>query len=462
MNITNAAKNRIWYRGDSQELSDLYGQLDVSPTMFWRAISTRGMEIRKVHTGLPKLIVSTLKNIIINDYNGVEFADPDVKQEIWEDISRENKFDKLLGKCINDILIVGDGAFKIKFDEEIDSIYPIIEFYSGENVEYIRKGDRITEVVFINEYVENDRIYTLKEHYGYGYITYHLYKENGEEIAVNSISQTKWIDGKGVAFDTSVILAVPVIYGNNERYIGRGSNIFDNKIDNFDALDEVWSQWLDALRAGRSKTYIPECLIPRDIETGVILRPNAFDNRYIKTDNSMAEGAANKIDLEQPAIPHDSYLSTYITALDLCLQGIISPSTLGIDVKKLDNAEAQREKEKTTLYTRGNLIQLIQEVVPELVVSAVCGYQMGQGIPIDKPKVTVNFGEYANPSFEAVVETVVKAKQGGIMSLESCVEELYGDSKDEEWKTKEVIRLKAEQGIAEINEMSLGVGEYNG
>ena len=52
----------------------------------------------------------------------------------------------------------------------------------------------------------------------------------------------------------------------------------------------------------------------------------------------MGENAKNQIDTEQPAIPHDSYLASYCTALDLCLQGIISPSTLGIDVKKLDNA----------------------------------------------------------------------------------------------------------------------------
>ena len=60
----------------------------------------------------------------------------------------------------------------------------------------------------------------------------------------------------------------------------------------------------------------------------------------------MTEGAVAKIDLVQPTIPTESYLSTYTTALDLCLQGVISPSTLGIDVKKLDNAEAQERRKK--------------------------------------------------------------------------------------------------------------------
>ncbi len=83
-----------------------------------------------------------------------------------------------------------------------------------------------------------------------------------------------------------------------------------------------------------------------------MLKPNAFDNAYIQTDGSMAEGTVNKIELVQGNIPHESYLATYITALDLCLQGIMSPSTLGIDVKKLDNAEAQREKESNALQQK--------------------------------------------------------------------------------------------------------------
>lgn len=319
---------------------------------------------------------------------------------------------------------------------------------------YVQSGNIIQSAIKAG-YIDNKEKYTLREHYGYGYIKYRLYRENGDEIPPNSIEQTKWIDGKGVAFDESIMLAVPCIFGDSEQYKGRGSNIFDGKTDDFDALDEAWSQWMDALRASRSKSYIPECLLPRNPDTGMIIKPNAFDNRYISTNNDMSETGCNKITLDQPNIPHESYLQTYITALDLCLQGIISPSTLGIDVKKMDNAEAQREKEKTTLYTRGNLVQLVEEFMPELVKTVVCGYQIWHELDIIPPTVAINFGEYANPSFEAVVETVTKAKQGGIMSTESCVEELYGDSKDAEWKEQEVARLKAEQGVQNMDSSSM-------
>ena len=135
------------------------------------------------------------------------------------------------------------------------------------------------------------------------------------------------------------------------------------------------------------------------------------------------------------------------------MQGVISPSTLGIDTKKLDNAEAQREKEKTTLYTRGLIIDTLSEFIPKVINTVLKSRnQMENKGLTEDIEVSLKFGEYSNPSFEAQVETVSKGKQGGIMSIEACVEELYGDSKDEEWKLEEIARLKAEQGIVDIEE----------
>lgn len=215
---------------------------------------------------------------------------------------------------------------------------------------------------------------------------------------------------------------------------------------------------MDALRRGRSKEYIPEKMLPRNPESGEILPPNAFDHAYIKLESSMQEGASNTIEVKQPVIPHESYLSTYITALDLCLQGILSPSTLGIDVKKLDNAEAQREKEKVTLYSRNKIVSAIQKTIPKLVDTVLKVYSTSMKQTLTDVEATINFGEYANPSFESQVETIGKGKTQGIMSTEACVEELYGDSKDDEWKEEEVRRLKAEQGVVPMEDPDISTG----
>lgn len=456
--LTSCAKNRLWYAGKSKQLSQLYEQLDVPNEMFWKSEMTKGMEIRKIHIPLASLIVDTMAKIVTSDYNGVEIANKSSTSysETWANIEKDSKLDEILKTLLTDIGIVGDGAFKISFDKDISKL-PIVEWYPGERVEFKCNRGRIREIDFYTEYVSRGKRYQFVESYGYGYIKYKLKNDAGKEVLLNSIEETRWIDGKGVTFDKSVIWAVPVIFGKSSQYSGRGKSLIEDKDDAFDSLDEAWSQWMDALRAGRTKQYIPDCMIPKNPNTGENIKPNAFDNRFIRIETDMSEGGSgNRIVTESPVIQHESYLNSYITALDLCLQGVISPSTLGIDVKKLDNAEAQREKEKTTLYTRQSYVELLESIIPQLVktalnVNAIINKQ--SLIPSDL-EVTVKFGEYANPSFESQVETVGKARQSGIMSIEAGIDELYGDSKDDDWKLKEANRIKEEMGIAVADETS--------
>lgn len=451
----NAIRNRIWYRGDSSELEQMYRQNPewADKYKFWASKCTPGMEMRKIHTGLPGLIIRILTAIVLADMNDFEFDSP-AQEQLWKEIEKENKFRKALERSLKEALYIGDGAYKVTIDTAL-SQYPILEWYPGERIEIIKERGRLKEVVFKTPYNVRSQQYILYEHYGYGYIRNELYKGD-TQVDLGTIEATK--DIKDTAFDKSTILAVPLQVYESTKYEGRGGSIFDGKLDSFDAFDETWSQWMDALRAGRAKEYIPECFLPRNPVTGEALAPNHFDNRYIKTDQDMGEGAQNKIDVEQPAIPHDSYLASYCTALDLCLQGVISPSTLGIDVKKLDNAEAQREKEKATLYTRNAIIEALQETLPDIVAACINAYHILLMQPIEEIKVEIPFGEYANPSFESQVETLSKARPGAsIMSIEAQVEEMWGDSKDKDWKAEEVARLKAEQGIVEADEPGINM-----
>ena len=205
-------------------------------------------------------------------------------------------------------------------------------------------------------------------------------------------------------------------------------------------------------------------MLPRDPVSGKVLPTNDFDNCYIATGDTGKEEAKDKIEVVQPDIPVESYIQSYTTFLDQCLQGLISPSTLGIDTKKLDNAEAQREKEKTTLYTRGKIVETLEKVIPDVVNTALKAMDIfNKKAPRESEDVEVSFGEYANPSFEAVVETVSKARPGQpVMSIEAAVEEMYGDSRDEKWKVEEIKRLKEHQGIADdIEEPGMNVPDVD-
>lgn len=467
---TNAIRNKIWYRGDPYELSQFYKQVEDNNSTFWNAVPE--IKIRKIHSGLPALMVNTLSGIVIRDLNEITPANSSID---WNDISDDNNFYDIVEQAIVDTLSQGDGAFKISFDTSI-SDYPIIEFYPADQCEFVYKRGRYIETIFKNVYDANQKKYIHYETYGYGYIKNKLVEaRSGKEVDLHSIPQMEKIadfafagyqekENGDVVSKGTVNLAVPFKIYRSAKWKHRGKSIFETKYDSFDAFDEVISQWADAVRSGRANKYIPDGLLPRDPITGKVLKANDFDNRFIATGDTGKEDAKDKIEVVQPNIPVESYIQSYSTFLDQCLQGIISPSTLGIDVKKLDNAEAQREKEKTTLYTRGKIVEALEKVIPDVVNTALQSMDIfNNKNPRESEDIEVSFGEYANPSFEAVVETVSKARPGQpVMSIEAAVEEMYGDSKDKEWKDEEVRRLKEQQGIADnIEEPGMNVPDVD-
>lgn len=451
-------KNRLWYIGEPSELEQFFKQCardNASRSRFWASVPSNDLNIRKIHSGIPATIVDRLTEIIISDLDDYTL-EKEQDNELFELIKEDNKLLDLISDAIVDTLVTGDGAFKITIDTDISN-YPIIEFYSGEKVDYRYIKGRLYEVMFYTEYDKNNKTYKLEETYGRGYIKYKLYDEVGKETPMSALEETKNVQDVTLN-NCDLLLAIPLKFYKSTKFKDRGKSIFDKKSDSFDALDEVISQWIDAIRDGRVNKYIPEDLIPKDPVTGALMKPNSFDNRFIKIGSSLAEDAKNQIDMKQADINYEAFVNSYLNILDMCLQGIVSPSTLGIDLKKTDNAEAQREKEKATLYTRSKIVDTLNDILPQLAELIMQTYDVMREKNIQDYECSVIFGEYATPSFDAIVETVGKAKAYGIMSIEKAIEELYGDTMTDEEKQEEITRIREESGIVTLDEMTLGSG----
>lgn len=444
--------NMIWYRGEPSELEQLYEQADdrLGNKHFWGSKPTVGMNIRKIHTGLPSMIIDTLADVATDDLDKI---DVEKRQEEWNEISKENDVKSLIRDAVVGTLVSGDGAFKWSIDTSI-SKYPILEFYDGSRVDFEYERGRLIAVIFKTKKVINKQYYTLLERYDKNGITYKLHNKEGIELDLRDFPELAKKYEK-VTNPNVFLMALPIMFKKSKKYKGRGKSLLDGKLDNFDAFDEVWSQWMLALRKGQIKTYIPESLLPRDPETGLLLRGSDLDNDFISVEESIGEDVKNRIETTQGQIQHEALLSTYITALDQCLTGLISPSTLGIDTKKIDNAEATREKEKTTLYKRNQIIETLTKTINDIVNITFKVYDTMEKNEITDVDGVASFGGYANPSFEAQVETIGKAKTNGVMSIETSIEELYGDTKDEKWKKEEVKRIKNESGIVDMEEPSI-------
>lgn len=454
----NVLKNRIWYHGEPAELEQFFkktSRWDCDKTKFWAA--TPDSKIRKIHSGIVSMVVDRYKDITTANYEGVSFGEEASNQpllDMWEKIAADNNFIEILGDAITGALSVGDGAFKISTDKV--SEYPIIEFYEADNVSYTYRYGHLQEIKFYTDYPQNkEHFFRLEETYGKGYIRYKLFDDRGRERKLSDLEETRELTD--ITFDGDFIMGEPFRVLGSFKWKHRGKALFDTKSDVLDSLDEVISQWLDAVRLGRIKRYIPEDLIPTDPLTGKKLPANPFDNDFMAIPNSMQEGETSKIDISQPQIAYEAYVNSYIQFMDMVLQGIISPATLGIDLKKTDNAEAQREKEKITLHILGKIFDSLTKVLPNLILSVMKTYNLTWGKRFEDCKITVKFGEYASPDFDSTVDIVSKARNAGIMSVEKAVDQLYGDGMSEKEKQEEVERIKLEQGVLEESEPALNL-----
>lgn len=412
---------------------------------FWESVPPKE-KIRKIHSGLPAIIADTLAYIVSSDLDTI-----DVDNDNWEEIEKAIDFKNVVNNSIIDTLVCGDGAFKISVDTFL-SPYPIIEFIRADGVEYEQSRGIITAVIFKTFYTVEQNRYVLHERYGKGVIESRLFDDNGNERPLATVPELAGIEPV-LNFSGNYIMAVPLKFYSSQKYPGRGKSIFSGgKSDCFDALDEVISQWWDALRMGRVKQYIPESMIPKNPNNGLPISPNKFGNDYISTDAPLVEGVPQKIEVVQPDIKYEAFVSSYTNALLMCLQGLVSPATLGIDVGKMSSADAQREKKDVTGNTRNTITNALEKALPELIEVILKTYD---NILEREPKdcdVTVSFGEYGAPDFDSRVETIGKAASYGVMSVETQVDELWGSSKDDEWKAEEVERIKSEKGVEKMAE----------
>lgn len=444
-------RSQIWYRGDAFELHQFFKQLQFNSGGFW-ACAPGTNKVRKIHSGLPAVIVDTLAYIVKSDLDKVK-----TDSDEWDDISQSIDFLDLAGKGVANTLVDGDGAFKISVDTAL-SPYPIVEFIGGDMVDFEIKRGILSAVIFKTVFTVKSRKFVLYERYERGFIESRLYDSSGNERPLSTVPELADIPKK-VEFNGNYIMAVPLKFYDSKKYHGRGKSIFDGgKSDCFDALDEVVSQWWDAIRAGRVQKYIPEDMIPRNPKDGSLMSVNRFGTEFVTVASVRVENVTEqpKIEVIQPEIKYEAFVSSYTNALLMCLQGLVSPATLGIDVGKMSSAEAQREKKDVTGNTRNTITTALEKALPELIEAILKTYDNMQRKAPGDYNTSVSFGEYGAPDFDSRVETVGKAGTYGIMSVKTQVDELWGSSKDDKWKADEVQRIKSEKGLLEADEPSVG------
>jgi hypothetical protein len=421
----------IWYNANSNILANYYdrykGETNVKSSYFWA--NSYLNDIKKTHSGLPMAMIDTLVNV-----TGIPeiTSEDEAVQERLETILEENDFFNLIKQeQIPLTLVIGDGAF---FPNYINGMVSI-DFVDGRYCDIEKTGNLITAITKKTFYGD----YTLYERRSYNKIEYRLYDKE-KLVSLEKLPETREL--KDYEMNIGMIPAVAVRFkGGTERY---GRSIFQGKLDLFDDFDQSWSMLSNNVRLSSPTTYIPADMLETDRRTGLAIQPDKFGLKVItlKTTNPQ-----QKIETVQPQILSTDLLETINKQLIMILGGTLSPSSLGFELTRTPNAEAQREREKVTLVSRDDIIDNEMAVLTKLCELVLRFDDIMQGNNAGEYEINVDFADFAAPTFNERVNTLLPILTAAGISIERFVEQLWAGGLKGEALEEEIEAVKARQNI---------------
>ena len=462
-------QNYYFYKGDADYLGWFYTRgiydLGLQPIMaqryrinfkdyFWCG-AYKETGIKRTHSGLPRLIVDTLVNCL-GIYQAKDIKDDETNEATTNrlnEILKENNFKSTFKKQVAMDLVIGDGAYIVNIDaKKCDT--PIIEYVDGRNCSFEYIGDKVNAVIINKNYEWDNQLYecyerrSTRRYYDeetkafkkVATIEFRLFLKNGNkgwnEVALDSIPQTKNL--KNLEYtNIPFMLAVPCIRKMNDE-TKRGDSIFKGKIELFDDLDLKMSIQSNTVKASVPVEYVDSNLLEHD-DKGNTIVPATYGKQvvFFKGSNSYADDPKG-IFTKFYAIDFSKLSNEIQEQIKNCCVGIIAPSTLGYDISKKDNAEAQREKEKATLQSLKDLQDYEMDILPRLfkmVMAVDCLIFDEDAIPTET-NIQVMFSDYATPSRSERIEKYSDAYLKGAISIDRYIQEVYFDE-DKETQDKE-------------------------
>lgn len=432
--------NRI-YIGSVYELEQLIKQIpSVSKYNFYK-MKVGNME--RIHNTLPADTINMLVNVVINDF--IDFEVEEEYKEVIKEIIKENDLVETLEDIVKKILIEGDGALVGNYIE--GSNIPIIKFYSANEIEIIKENKKFKELIVKHKKKIGDKDYFIFEEYGYGYIRYKATDAGGKEI-----SREKFIlidptfPEEDAKFDDNLCLATPLHFFNSSKFEGRGKSILEGKDGAVYFLDQVTSIFNAELQPTRTFLGVNQDLLPRN-KKGEIIRNNILENIFIMMRNS-GMGSNQDIFAFNSDLKAGAYNTAELTAKLLFLQGIASPSSLGLDTKSVDESGvSQKEKEKQTRFTVNAIEVGLNNCYSTLLKMCIYSYLIRSGNKTDINKINVNmtFNQFGAADWGQIAEETGKAKQLGVISIYQSVKRVNPDWTEEEIE-EEVKRIREDSG----------------
>lgn len=444
-------ENRIWYRANKDTLLRFYKTTrrnnQLYPIQDFYRLTPGNIPIQ--HYPLADMITKTMVNLVFSEQPTIAFETGNQKRDkelnkILEEIYDDNNIASLIQNAAELESYSGAVAFKPVLDPDF-SDYPIIMAYPKEDFEVVRKYNRIQGIIFKDYYTKGKDEYVLYTECGIGYITYKLFKmnkngsESNEEVPLKTLPETAGL--KPLTFRTTdgkPLRQLLAVYKENKT---NATSDYSGIIDDFQALDEIYTNMVNYIRKSKVKVYMPENMCKKN-EKGETMVPFDYDSDYTILYDNNPEGTQQEA--KRDVIDIQNTITGYTNAFNEVLKHAVlntglSLSSIGYDISGANaSGEALSIREKVSMRTRSEKIHLWDEALQSLtrLVVALQTYNVvGEDIHIENMfdyNVLVSFAEYEAPTFDAVVESLAAAKEAGLIDLDTALHRLWDDEYSEQ------------------------------
>lgn len=442
-----------WYEGDGDRLLNFYTRTlnidynyepfyDRNKRNYFWAESATEEDIKRTHSGIVKTIIDTITGICGEPKITGKYIDNEL-----QGILDENEFYTALyaQEQMPLTLVEGWGAYKIDWDTDL-SDRPIVMYYRANDVGFIKRYKRIIGIIYKDFYTDGKKKYLVVEtryrKNGNLYIdkdAFEVFADDDElkPIALKELKFLSNTDDRIEVTNYNGFLGVPCIFFKDTEGTRPGRSIIENKIDLCDDYDQCFSQRANTVRESTPMSYYDTSYLERDPATNLPIAPKSFNRKYTTYKGTVNADGINEgkgpVTVTQPKLDFLQYDGEAAALLTEIVNGILSPASLGVDLAKKDNADAQREKEKVTVFTRNKILKSETVILKKLMNELMCAQElMNTGsITTKEYDIDVEFSEFADDSFENKIGTLSTPLSLKAISPKMYLKKLYGNSLSE-------------------------------
>ena len=430
-------KNWALYRSQPSELISVFNNLKTTyPNSFWSNASQTDTIVPRT-LGLPKSMVDKMVEICSNAIHEINIENAEY-QKIWEEIEKEIDLkEDILIPSIKGAEVAGDICAVVCADGE--RVAPFVKIYYGDEFQPIYKNKKYQGAIVYDIYIKKEnnvtKAYLLETTYTYGAISYKLFNDEGEEVALTEIEETK--DLVDLTHDKRICLATTLFFKKSTTFENRGESIYHGRETNFDALDENYSIWQSTPSINSSKVFNGE-KGDRD-RFGNIVKRNRLMNLFRQmgdiNDQFTSDKNRGQLEIYNPTWSVENFVETHYTNIEECLKEYISPSTLSYNVQKFSvqtNASYNAQIEKATSQTRNSRLDKLTNFIIDIIKNSIYMYLSQVGRNMKDFKINIDYCEFETPSVEQKTEVFAKQVASGLCSRKYAIACINPDLEEDE------------------------------